>query len=202
MKGEKISSITTDMGAVVAVITFFSCAIYLLLDLRIVLLDGWSGIMLRATGIMIMIWMGYMPYWLMSIFYRRMRYTSFGFGVSVGFMVGDVFARISLPILGIFHSSGYAFLFFITASFFVIFFVSVLFDRVVDHFMHNSVCWRSSLSNMRKKEIIATIIKMQRFVNCIAQKNTHTYGCFFDQLKLFLFHKCNKQDGNQKESEK
>lgn len=189
------------MGAVVAVVTFFSCSIYLLFDLRVVLLDGWPGIMLRAMGIGMMIWMGYMPYWLMSIFYRRMRYASFGFGVSMCFMVGDVFARVSLPILGIFHSSGYAFLFFITASFFAVFFISFLFDRIADYFVHNRVCWKSFL-NMHKKEIIVIIMKIQSFVSCIVQKNTQLCGCFFVQLKLFLFHKCDKQNGNQKEGEK
>ncbi len=151
MKGEKITKIITDMGTVIAVMTFFGSAIYLLFDLHAVLLDGWMGVALRVVGIAMAIYIGYVPYWVMSVFFRRMNYVFFGLGASVGFMVGDFAARISILVLGMFDKGGYIFYGGIICIFFVIFFVTIFCDKGIAWFVAHRIQLKESLMVVRQE---------------------------------------------------
>lgn len=150
MKGEKITKIITDMGTVIAVMTFFGSAVYLLFDLHAVLLDGWTGITLRVIGIAIVIYVGYVPYWIMSVFFRRMNYVFFGLGASFGFVVGDFAARISILVLGMFYKGGYIFYGGIICVFFVIFFVTIFCDKGIAWLVAHRVHLKENLTAIRQ----------------------------------------------------
>lgn len=151
MKGEKISQITTDIGMIIAVVTFFGCALYLALDMHTIILDGWTGVWLRAGGVFIAVSIGYMPYWLMSVFYKYMRYPFFGFGASMGFMIVDLTIRIALPVFGIFHESGYLMPFGIAAFFVVLWIVIFLGEQCIVMCFAHSDQWNRYVNNIKKE---------------------------------------------------
>lgn len=151
MTGEKITKIITDMGTVIAVVTFFGGVLYLLFDLHIVLLDGWSGVALRAMGIAMVIYVGYVPYWIMSIFFRRMNYVFFGLGASVGFMIGDLAARVSILVFGMFYKGGYIFYGGIFGVFLMIFFVTIFCDKGIAWFVAHRVQLKENLMAVRQE---------------------------------------------------
>lgn len=159
--GVKINNyIVKDVGILMGLLTLCVGLWHVMLNFHLIILDDKNGLVLRLIGVVIITVFSYLPYYFLYKIIKKMKYKTVGYGVGVGFFIGDFLLKFDM-IFNFFQIFD-----FVSLAFYSIFFVGIfILMGISDYFVQRcefSNCMNNILNFHVVKKVTAFLLNKKK----------------------------------------